>query len=166
LFRRSDAKTRRQSCGSSTRGEPFERRAPASIEISRIRLDVQEGLTPLFMSRQRKALTRFGIYKIVKRHTAACVAPLQRRNIAAFLLMCSAIHSGRAPGAACRYQRHIRAWLGHVSLETTSRYAEITLRGKMAAVATCLPPVAASTTSRRSDGWRRDEELLKWLNSL
>ena len=29
----------------------------------------------------------------------------------------------------------IRAWLGHVSLETTYRYAEITLRGKMAAVA-------------------------------
>jgi len=45
----------------------------------------------------------------------------------------------------------IRAWLGHVSLETTCRYAEITLRGKMAAVAACLPPVAASISSRR--GW-------------
>jgi len=38
----------------------------------------------------------------------------------------------------------IRAWLGHVSLETTCRYAEITLRGKMAAVAACLPPVTTS----------------------
>jgi integrase/recombinase XerD len=60
----------------------------------------------------------------------------------------------------------IRAWLGHVSLETTSRYAEITLRGKMAAVAACLPPGATSISARRSDGWREDEELLKWLNSL
>jgi integrase/recombinase XerD len=51
-------------------------------------------------------------------------------------------------------------------LETTSRYAEITLRGKMAAFATCLPPDVTSISSRRSDGWRRDEELLKWLNSL
>jgi integrase/recombinase XerD len=60
----------------------------------------------------------------------------------------------------------IRAWLGHVNLETTSRYAEITLRGKMAAVTACLPPGATLISSRRSDGWRRDEELLKWLNSL
>jgi hypothetical protein len=60
----------------------------------------------------------------------------------------------------------IRAWLGHVSLETTYRYAEITLRGKMAAVAVCLPPVATSISSRRSDGWHKDEELLKGLNSL
>ena len=34
----------------------------------------------------------------------------------------------------------IRAWLGHVSLETTYRYAEISLRGKMVAVVGCLPP--------------------------
>ena len=60
----------------------------------------------------------------------------------------------------------IRAWLGHVSLETTYRYAEITLRGKMAAVAACLPPVTTSIPSRRSDEWRKDEELLKWLDSL
>src|SRR5437879_13867025 len=37
LFRCSDAKTRRQSCGSNARGEPFEWRAPASTEISRMR---------------------------------------------------------------------------------------------------------------------------------
>jgi|SRR5215831_5526231 len=36
----------------------------------------------------------------------------------------------------------IRAWLGHVSLDTTHRYAEINLRTKQAAVTACLPPVA------------------------
>jgi hypothetical protein len=36
----------------------------------------------------------------------------------------------------------------------------------MAAVAACLPPVTTPIPSRRSDGWRKDEELLKWLNSL
>ena len=34
----------------------------------------------------------------------------------------------------------IRARLGHVSLETTNRYVEITLRTKQTAVAACLPP--------------------------
>ena len=51
----------------------------------------------------------------------------------------------------------IRVWLGHVSLDTTHRYAEITLRTKQAAVAACLPPVGTSETFRPSDGWRKDQ---------
>jgi integrase/recombinase XerD len=41
----------------------------------------------------------------------------------------------------------IRAWLGHVSLDTTNRYAEITLRTKQAA-AVCAPPVDSSVECR------------------
>jgi integrase/recombinase XerD len=36
----------------------------------------------------------------------------------------------------------IRGWLGHVSLETTNRYAEITVRMKKAALKLCEPPRA------------------------
>ncbi len=61
----------------------------------------------------------------------------------------------------------IRAWLGHVSLDTTNRYAEITLRTKEAAVAACLPPDSpAAEEPRRGLRWRDDQELLKWLQSL
>jgi hypothetical protein len=60
----------------------------------------------------------------------------------------------------------IRAWLGHVSLDTTNRYAEITLRTKQAAVAACLPPVDPSEARRPNIGWRKDQELLSWLDSL
>jgi len=60
----------------------------------------------------------------------------------------------------------IRGWLGHVSLDTTHPYAEITLRTKQAAVATCLPSVGPSETFRPNAGWQKDEELMKWLNSL
>ena len=53
--------------------------------------DVQKDPTPLFICRQRKPLTRFGIYKIVKlTHSWVASLPLQRRNIAAFPLMSSA----------------------------------------------------------------------------
>jgi integrase/recombinase XerD len=125
-----------------------------------------EKTAPVFLSQQRKPLTRFGIYKIVKRHTAT--------------LKCSALgqeHHGLFPHAF----RHssavhlleagveinvIRAWLGHVSLDTTNRYAEITLRTKQAAVAACLPPVDPSAGYRSAAGWRRDPDLLKWLDSL
>src|SRR5262250_3006921 len=47
----------------------------------------------------------------------------------------------------------IRAWLGHVSLDTTHRYAEINLRTKQAAVAACLPPVDSSAECRPNTGW-------------
>jgi hypothetical protein len=60
----------------------------------------------------------------------------------------------------------IRAWLGHVSLETTNRYAEITIRTKQAAVAALLPPVDTSEALRPNSEWHKNEELMKWLNSL
>lgn len=120
----------------------------------------------VFVSQQQKPLTRFGIYKIVKRHTTKS--------------KCGALgesHRGVSPHAF----RHstavhlleagvdvnvIRGWLGHVSLDTTNRYAEITLRTKQAAVATCLPPVDLPAACRPVGGWRKDVDLMKWLASL
>src|SRR4029077_11365627 len=40
-----------------------------------------------------------------------------------------------------------------------TRYAEITLRTKQAAVAACLPPVDVSAGCRPAGGWRKDEDL-------
>ena len=125
-----------------------------------------EQTTPLFLSQQRKPLTRFGIYKIVKRHTAS--------------LKCSALGEKQG-GLSPHVFRHssavhlleagvevnvIRAWLGHVSLDTTNRYAEITLRTKQQAVAACLPPVDISVECPSNRGWRKDADLIKWLESL
>ena len=141
---------------------------PETVEVlKRLTADVQgKQASPLFMSRQRKPLTRFGIYKIVKRHTACLrrsTPEKKYRGVSPHVFRHSTAVGLLEQGVDINV---IRAWLGHVSLETTSRYAEITLRGKMAAVAACLPRVAGSISSRRSDGWRKDEELLKWLNSL
>jgi hypothetical protein len=59
----------------------------------------------------------------------------------------------------------IRGWLGHVSLETTNRYAEITMRTKQAALGACLPPTTSAASPARV-GWRQDQDLMKWLQSL
>jgi site-specific recombinase XerD len=121
----------------------------------------------LFTSRQRKALTRFGIYKLVKRHTAGLrptPPDTKRRGVSPHVFRHSLAVRLLEEGIE---ENVIRGWLGHVSLETTHRYAEITLRTKQAAVATCLPPVELSEkTSRPNVGWQKDEELMKWLNSL
>ena len=61
----------------------------------------------------------------------------------------------------------IRGWLGHVSLETTNRYAEINLRMKEAALQACQPPVSASSEAcLLKPIWREDAELLNWLKTL
>ena len=60
----------------------------------------------------------------------------------------------------------IRAWLGHVALETTNRYAEITLRTKEKAMRACEPLPFDSGARRPRAVWKDDESLLDWLDSL
>ena len=119
---------------------------------------------PLFCSRSGVALTRFGIYKIVRRygrrfdtqgtHSRRITPHLFRHTAAVHLL-----ESGVEVNV-------IRGWLGHVSLETTNRYAELTLRAKQAALRECERNLSNSVGSPPRAVWKDDEALLAWLNSL
>lgn len=117
--------------------------------------------SPVFVSRTGQALTRFGIYKIVCRHTAAADADGVTKSPHVFRHT-AAVHLLEA-GVEVNV---IRAWLGHVSLDTTYRYAEINLRMKEQALEICEPPVSTSAEFPRRPIWRDDESLLKWLQSL
>lgn len=122
---------------------------------------------PVFLSAQRRPLTRFGIYKIVRRHTRGLrqAAPGgKHRHLSPQLFRhTTAVHLLEA-GVEVNV---IRAWLGHVSLETTNRYAEITLRMKEAALQACEAPAGSpSVEGPRRAVWRDDQALLHWLESL
>ena len=121
---------------------------------------------PLFVSQRGQALTRFGIYKIVRRHTA-CLAKRgnngQHRSISPHVFRhTAAVHLLEA-GVDVNV---IRSWLGHVSLETTNRYAEISTAMKEAALRACQPPMQDGVGSPTQPIWRDDPALLKWLQSL
>jgi integrase/recombinase XerD len=60
----------------------------------------------------------------------------------------------------------IRGWLGHVSLNTTNRYAEINIRAKEAALRACEVPSGVSQALPAKPVWRTHASLLAWLNSL
>jgi len=121
---------------------------------------------PVFVGAKDAALTRFGIYKIIRRHTkhivklrsdgrSKAVSPhLWRHSTAVHLL---------EAGVEVNV---IRAWLGHASLETTNRYAEITIRTKQAALEKTMPPVTADKRIPRKPLWQTDASLLDWLQSL
>jgi len=56
----------------------------------------------------------------------------------------------------------IRNWLGHARLDTTNHYARANLETKRRA----LEQVDPSTKPGRPPRWRRNPELLTWLDSL
>lgn len=121
---------------------------------------------PVFTSLRRTALTRFGIYKIVRRYTADIVKRgsdgLPRRVSPHTWRHSTAVHLLEA-GVEVNV---IRAWLGHVSLETTNRYAQITLRTKQAALEKCSAPEVGAERIPRTPKWQSDTALLHWLQTL
>lgn len=128
------------------------------------RPELKSGDGPVFISCPGRSLTRFGIYKIVRRlcrhldsggPQGRHVSPHLFRHTAAVHLLESGVEVNV-----------IRGWLGHASLETTNRYAEITIRMKEAALRMCEPPVGSSAGSHRKPIWKDDEQLLDWLNRL
>ncbi len=117
---------------------------------------------PVFASFQGRRLTRFGIYRIVRRHARILEQPAGRsRRVTPHVFRhTTAVHLLES-GVEVNV---IRGWLGHVSPATTNRYAEVTARLKAEALSTCEPPVAGSFPAAKI--WRDDPVLLKWLASL
>ena len=121
---------------------------------------------PVFASQSGRALTRFGLYKIVRRHTGnlrVSQAGPERHHISPHVFRHSCAVSLLEAGVDVNV---IRGWLGHVRLDTTNRYAEITVRAKEAALRLCEPPPIATDVPGPKPIWRDDEALLAWLASL
>jgi len=56
----------------------------------------------------------------------------------------------------------IRSWLGHAQLDTTNHYAQANLQTKREALERVAPRARPSKPPR----WKRDQDLLAWLDSL
>jgi len=119
---------------------------------------------PVFCSRPGVPLTRFGIYKIVRQHARHLDREgAHRRRITPHIFRHTAAVHLLESGVEINV---IRAWLGHVHLDTTNRYAELTLRAKAEALRTCEPDFGAPAGAHRRGAWKNDESLLAWLASL
>jgi site-specific recombinase XerD len=116
----------------------------------------------LVFSAHGQPLTRFGIYKIVRRHGARFDNPRTARRVSPHIFRhTAAVHLLEA-GVEVNV---IRGWLGHADLTTTNRYAEINTKTKLAALrASELSDITEAL--RTKPIWRTDESLLNWLASL
>ena len=115
----------------------------------------------VFLNRQGQPLTRFGIYSLVQHIVtqARLTTPsLTTKRVSPHTLRHTcAVHLLRA-GVDINT---IRAWLGHVSLDTTHVYAEVDLDMKAKALARCDLPDAG--TLKR---WRTEPGLMGFLKAL
>lgn len=116
---------------------------------------------PVFLSRRGTAITRFGIYAMVSRYARQAtkdVSSLGPKRVSPHVIRhTTAVHLLRA-GVDINT---IRAWLGHVSLDTTNVYAEVDLEMKAKALSTCAIP-----DSRPARPWHRHVGLMSFLKEL
>jgi site-specific recombinase XerD len=115
----------------------------------------------VFLNRCGRPITRFGIHTMVERY--AFKARIKMPSLASKRV---SPHSIRHSTASHLLQagvdiNTIRAWLGHVSLETTNIYAETNLEMKAKALAMC--EIEERKSKKR---WREDPGLMTFLHSL
>ena len=111
----------------------------------------------VFLSRQRRPYTRFGVYRLVERCAARVPSLAARRITPHTIRHTSACHLLQA-GVDLNT---IRAWLGHASLDTTHIYAEIDLEMKAKAMALCDAAVPGPDRP-----WKTSKRLMTFLAAL
>jgi site-specific recombinase XerD len=127
-----------------------------------------EGRVPteaLFINRRRQSLTRYGVHTLVERYVkkAAEKCPsLKDKQISPHVIRhTTAVHLLRS-GVDINT---IRAWLGHVSIDTTNIYAEVDLEMKAKALAMCKINDAREPSQKRAR-WKESPDLMNFLSSL
>lgn len=115
----------------------------------------------VFINRLKQPMSRFGVYEMVTRHASKLavtmpsirdkrVSPHTIRHTTATHLLQAGVDINT-----------IRAWLGHVSIETTNIYAEVNLEMKAKALLNCEIKV-----KRSRKHWRDDNNLMDFLDGL
>jgi site-specific recombinase XerD len=114
----------------------------------------------VFLNRFNQPLTRHGLHALVERYgrrAAAKQPSLSSKKVTPHILRhTTACHLLKA-GVDINT---IRAWLGHVSLDTTNVYAEIDLDMKSRALSKC------EVNGSETKPWREDANLMAFLKSL
>lgn len=120
---------------------------------------------PLFVNVRGAPMTRFGIHTLVERvvlRATTTLPSLATKKISPHAIRrTAAVHLLRS-GVDINT---IRAWLGHVSVETTNRYAEVDLEMKAKAIAMCAVTPNEERTGQ-GPRWRKDPDLMAFLDSL
>ena len=116
----------------------------------------------VFLNRYGEPITRFGIYEMVTRY-----AKLATQAVPSILKKRVSPHTIRHSTASHLLEsgtdiNTIRAWLGHVSVNTTNIYAEVNAQMKAKALKSC----EIKQKGKPQKSWKTDKGLMDFLTSL
>ena len=117
----------------------------------------------LFVNGRGEALTRFGVRYLLSTYIDAAgkICPsLQGKRIHPHSVRHSTAVSLLTAGVDLY---SISQWLGHASMNTTGRYAALDLKMKRRILSRAKPKGSASYSQSK---WRRDPNIIEWLESL
>ena len=118
---------------------------------------------PTFVNHRGQAITRHGIYRVIRKYVGKATThspSLARKRISPHVIRhTTATHLLRA-GVDINT---IRAWLGHVSIDTTNIYAEVDLERK-AQMLTHTNALSTAVVSKRP--WKDNPSLMAFLRAL
>jgi site-specific recombinase XerD len=137
---------------------------PETVELlkSLLKRQPRQENEPIFVNRYGQPLGAAGVRFKLKQYVAAAakkVPSLASKGVTPHTFRHATAVSLIAQGVDVTV---VRSWLGHASLETTNRYARANVETKRKA----LQKVAASSTLGKPPRWKRDPDLLAWLDSL
>lgn len=118
---------------------------------------------PLFINARGQRISRHGVNVIIQRHLRTAAKQrrsLERKRIGPHTFRHTAAMHLLQAGVELNV---IRAWLGHVSITTTSQYIEIDMKMKREALERCGSPAPAVV---QGNAWRLREDLIQWLHDL
>jgi site-specific recombinase XerD len=135
---------------------------PSTVAELTVLIADRSPTTPVFLNRCGHPITRFGVHTLVERYVRK--AQIQMPSLATKRISPHTIRHTTATHLlrAGVDINTVRAWLGHVSLDTTNIYAEIDLETRAKALAKC----EVSEASKPKPRWREDPGLLAFLRSL
>ena len=114
----------------------------------------------VFLNRCGHPITRFGVHALVERYVQKAskqMPSLGRKHISPHCLRHTCATHLLQAGVDINT---IRAWLGHVSIDTTSIYAETDLEMKAKALALC------EVETKPIKPWRNEKGLMEYLRTL
>ena len=117
----------------------------------------------LFVNSRGEALTRFGVRYLLRTYVdaAAKICPsLQRKRIHPHSVRHSTAIALLTAGVDLY---SISQWLGHASMNTTGKYAALDLQMKRRVLSRVKPKGSLSYSQSK---WRRDPNIIEWLESL
>ena len=115
----------------------------------------------IFTNRHQAPLTRFGIYGLITKHAAEAAkkcTSLRKKNVTPHVIRHTTATHLLQSGVDINT---IRAWLGHVSVNTTNIYAEVSMKAKSEALDCC-----EVHSSAKQKCWKENPNIMAFLNGL